>query len=57
MKIQLTEILTKNMFIASVQVNCCELHEDNELINFEKRRIMFNIKERKSLCWFLSALI
>lgn len=57
MKIQLTELLTKNMFTASLQVNCCDLHDDNEVINFETRQIIVNINKRKSLCWFRSALM
>lgn len=47
MKIQLSEILTKNMFTASLQVNCCDLHDDNEVINFETHQIIFNINKRQ----------
>jgi len=52
MEIKLTELLIKNMFTASLQVNCSDLHDDNQVINFEKRQIIFDINKRKILCWF-----
>lgn len=57
MKIQLTELLTKNMLTASLQVNFYDLHDDKQVIIFDKRHIRFSINKRKSLCWFRSALM